>query len=486
LAGQRRQEQGLNSIFWHDYETFGGDPRRDRPCQFAGIRTDEDLNVIGEPVELYCQPAPDFLPDPVACRITGISPQEALQKGVREAEFCQRILQEFSEPGTCVSGYNSIRFDDEVTRHLLYRCFHDPYEREWKHGNSRWDLIDVLRATRALRPEGINWPDKEDGTPSFRLEELTVANGVAHANAHDALADVEATLAMARLVKQKQPRLYDYLYQLRNKQKVLALLDLARQEPVVHVSGMFPATRGCLGVVMPLLKHPDTNNGIIVVDLLADPAPWLQLSADEIRRKLYTPRAELAEGEERIALKTVHLNRCPVLAPMNVLNADVQQRYGLDLSVVPQHRERVLGARHLAERLREVFRGADHLLETDPDFMLYSGGFFDDHDKRLMQKLHRLPPRELHALGGQFHDARLPELLFRYRARNWPELLEPEAAARWQAFCRERLSGEQPGAGPALPRFTELLAQEAGQLSPELHLQLQQYAQDLAQRYGLA
>lgn len=478
-------EQGLNSIFWHDYETFGADPRRDRPCQFAGIRTDEELNEIGEPLELYCQPAPDFLPDPVSCRITGISPQLALQKGVREAEFCQRILQEFSEPGTCVSGYNSIRFDDEVTRHLLYRCFHDPYEREWKHGNSRWDLIDVLRATRALRPDGIRWPDKEDGTPSFRLEELTAANGIAHADAHDALADVRATIAMARLVKQQQPRLYDFLYHLRNKQKVLPLLDLARQEPVVHISGMFPATRGCLGLVLPLLKHPDTNNGIIVVDLLTDPTPWLQLPAEEIRRKLYTPRAELAEGEERIALKTVHINRCPVLAPMNVLNAQVQQRYALDLALVQQRREQVLGSRHLVERLREVFSGGEHVAESDPDFMLYSGGFLDDHDKRLQQKLHRLPPRELHTLGSQFHDARLPELLLRYRARNWPETLSTDEAARWLDFCRARLSGEQGGAGPHLARFHELLLQEQAQLPPQLHAQLQQYARDLAARCGL-
>jgi len=475
----------LNSIFWHDYETFGADPRRDRPCQFAGIRTDEDLNVIGDPVALYCQPAPDFLPDPVSCRITGISPQQALQHGVREAEFCQRILQEFSEPGTCVSGYNSIRFDDEVTRHLLYRCFHDPYEREWKHGNSRWDLIDVLRATRALRPEGINWPDKEDGTPSFRLEELTVANGIAHTAAHDALADVEATIAMARLVKQQQPRLYDYLYQLRSKHKVLPLLDLARQEPVVHVSGMFPATRGCLGLVLPLLKHPDNNNGIIVVDLLADPTPWLKLSAEAIRSKLYTPRTELSEGEERIALKTVHINRCPVLAPLNVLNARVQERYGLDLARVQRRREQVLGTQHLVERLREVFSGSDHAPESDPDFMLYSGGFLDDHDKRLMQRLHRLPPRELPGLGAQFHDARLPELLFRYRARNWPETLVPEEAARWQAFCHARLSGEQPGAGPDLTRFHALLDQEQALLAPALQQALRDYAVQLCRQHGL-
>jgi len=475
----------VNTIFWHDYETFGSDPRRDRPSQFAGIRTDEELNIIGEPVQLYCQPAPDFLPDPGACRVTGISPQLALEKGVIEAHFCQRIAQEFSEPGTCVSGYNNIRFDDELTRHMLYRCFHDPYEREWKHGNSRWDIIDVLRTTRALRPEGIQWPDKEDGTPSFRLEELTRANGVEHTDAHDALADVHATIAMARLVRRQQPKLYDYLYKLRNKNCVLSLLDLHLQEPVVHVSGMFPAQRGCLGIVMPLLRDPANNNGIVVVNLLADPSPWLQLSADALREKLYTPSADLPEGEHRIALKSVHLNRCPALAPINVLSDDVRQRYSIDLSIVQQHRELILGTKGLVDRLREVFAVSDHKLESDPDFMLYGGGFFDVHDKHLMQRLHKLPPDKLRGSGRDFHDSRLPELLFRYRARNYPQTLDTDEMSRWRSFCRVRLNGESPGAGLSRDNFELALAEEKDNLPEALHTALRVYADALYRQWGL-
>jgi exodeoxyribonuclease I len=476
----------VNTIFWHDYETFGSDPRRDRPSQFAGIRTDEDLNIIGDPVLLYCKPAPDFLPDPGACRVTGISPQLALEKGVIEAEFCQRIAQEFSEPGTCVSGYNNIRFDDELTRHMLYRCFHDPYEREWKHGNSRWDLIDVLRTTRALRPEGIQWPDKEDGTPSFRLEELTRANGIEHTDAHDALADVHATIAMARLVKQHQHKLYDYLYTLRNKNRVLPLLDLHRQEPVVHVSGMFPAQRGCIGIVMPLLRDPANNNGIVVVNLLADPSPWLQLGADALREKLYTPSAELPDGEERIALKTVHLNRCPALAPLNVITDTVIQRYSIDLAMVQRHRELIMGTKGLVDRLREVFTATAHKLESDPDFMLYGGGFFDEHDKHLMQRLHKLSPDKLGGIGKDFRDPRLPELLFRFRARNFPHTLDSDEQARWQMFCRARLIGESPGAGLAQDAFNKALAAEQGNMPETLHAALQEYAEDLCRLWGLA
>lgn len=469
----------MNSIYWHDYETWGSNARRDRPCQFAGIRTNEALEVIGEPLTLYCKPAPDFLPHPGACRVTGIPPQRALQEGVSEADFCERILQELAEPGTCTSGYNSLRFDDEVTRHLLYRCFHDPYEREWKHGNSRWDLIDLLRTTRALRPEGIAWPEREDGSTSFRLEELTAANGIPHSGAHDALADVEATIALARLVRDKQPKLYDYLYALRNKNRVLALLDLQRHEPVVHVSGRFGARQGCLGIVIPLLRLANNANGIVVLNLLADPAPWLELDADRIREKLYTASADLAEGEERIGLKVVHLNRCPSVAPLSVLNEAVCRRYGIDLAEVEQRRQQVLANASLLDRVREVFAVDGFAPETDPDFMLYSGGFFDDHDKRLMQQVHRLRPAQLATLATQFHDARLPELLFRFRARNYPETLDTAEQQRWQAFCRARLAGEAPGPGLSLPAFHEALAVERDALPEALYQALLDYAVSL-------
>ncbi|RLA45884.1 MAG: exodeoxyribonuclease I, partial [Gammaproteobacteria bacterium] len=206
MAGSVRD----TTFYWHDYETFGVDPSRDRPVQFAGLRTDVDLNVIGEPLVIFARPANDFLPHPQACLVTGISPQQALAEGLPECEFIRRIHEELARPGTCSVGYNSLRFDDEVTRYTLYRNFYDPYAREWQNGNSRWDIIDMVRATCALRPAGIEWPLREDGLPSFRLEDLTSANGISHEAVHDALSDVHATIALARLVKERQPRLYDY------------------------------------------------------------------------------------------------------------------------------------------------------------------------------------------------------------------------------------------------------------------------------------
>ena len=245
------------SILWYDYETFGANPALDRPAQFAGIRTDADLNEIDEPVQLFCKPSADYLPHPQACLITGITPQQCLQQGVAENDFIAQINQIFSVPETCSAGYNSIRFDDEVTRNTLYRNFYDPYGREWQNGNSRWDLLDVMRCAYALRPDGIEWPKHPDGKISFRLEDLTAANGIDLGKAHDAVVDVRATIAVARLLLEKQPKLYRYLFEHRVKHKLAALVDVDNNRPLVHVSGMYGVERGCLAIVAPVLLAPD-------------------------------------------------------------------------------------------------------------------------------------------------------------------------------------------------------------------------------------
>ena len=242
----------MNSIVWYDYETFGTHPAVDRLAQFAAIRTDEDLNEIEAPVELFCRQADDYLPHPQAVLITGITPQQCNENGISEHRFMQAINAMFSQPNTCVMGYNSIRFDDEFTRYGFYRNFLDPYAREWQNGNSRWDLLDIVRCTFALRPEGIQWPNHEDGRPSFKLEDLTAANGLDHGKAHDAVSDVRATIALAKLIKEKQPKLFNYFYDLRRKEKVAALVDVSQHKPLIHMSGMIPAEQGCMTVVVPL------------------------------------------------------------------------------------------------------------------------------------------------------------------------------------------------------------------------------------------
>ena len=431
------------TYYFHDYETFGADPRRDRPSQFAGIRTDADFNVIGEPTVLYCQPPADYLPDPEACLITGITPQLALDKGVREAEFAARIQCELSQPQTCALGYNSIRFDDEFTRHLLYRNLYDPYEREWQGGNSRWDLIDLTRLVYALRPDGIEWPRQEDGRASFRLERLTAANGLVHEHAHDALSDVHATIALARLLRESKPRLFEFLRANRDKRSARELLAVGSWKPLLHVSEKYPASRGCLAVVVALAPHPENGNGVLVYDLSSAPDPLIESDSAEIRRRLFTPMVQLAEGETRIPLKTVHVNKCPVLAPLSALRPEDAERLGIDLAVCLRHLEQLKQAENLAEKLHDVFT-REEAPPADPELALYSG-FLGDRDRRELIRLRNLPPEKLAFQHPDFDDSRLPELLFRYRARNWPDSLNAEEKDRWEEFRRTRLCGPSLG-----------------------------------------
>lgn len=476
------------SIYWHDYETFGSDPRQDRPCQFAGVRTDEDLNIIDDPLVLYCRPVLDMLPDPEACLVTGISPQLALEKGVSEVEFSAQILAEFSEPQTCVSGFNSIRFDDEVTRHLLYRCFHDPYEREWKNGNSRWDIIDLLRMTYALRPEGINWPIKADGSPSFRLEDFTRENAIAHEGAHDALADVYATIGAAKLIREKQTKLYDYYYSKRKKNDIIPMLNLAEPKPLLHISGMYPANKGCMAVVIPVMLDPTNANGIIVYDLSQDPATWIEESVDSIKERLFTAKTELPDGVERIALKTVHINKCPALAPLNVLTDEVIARFGIDLEQCEANRLQLGRAIILQEKLEAVFK-PEFKQEQDPDLMLYSGGFFDSHDKALFMQIRQQNPETLASQGFDFHDKRLPEMFFRYRCRNYPEFLNAEELQIWHNYCREKLIRKGPEGLSWLTRTKETIADKLQDANPKQSLLLQelsQYISALCSQLGIS
>lgn len=475
----------MTSIFWYDYETTGINPRNDRPLQVAGIRTDLDLNEIGPPVNLYCQPSDDILPHPAACMITGITPGQLAEKGLAEADFMTRVHAELAAPGTCGAGYNTLRFDDEMTRYSLYRNFFDPYAREWQGGNSRWDLIDVLRTAYALRPDGIVWPE-QDGRVTLKLERLTAANGIDHGQAHEALADVRATIALARLVREKQPKLYDWLFQLRSKQRVMDQIRLL--QPMVHISGRFSAERHYLGVVLPLAWHPRNRNALIVCDLGLDPQGLLDLDAETLRQRLYTRRDELVEGELPVPLKLVHINRCPVVAPLSVLRAQDQQRLNLDMGECQARALRLTDAQELwRDKLPAIYAEEDFAATADPEQQLYDG-FIGDRDRRLCEQVRAAEPAQLARQQWPFDDHRLPELLFRYRARNFAYTLDDEEQQRWKLFCQQRLSDADYGAPNTLESFNKArleLDVSATTFQRQVLDEWQQYADALRQRLSL-
>lgn len=417
----------MSTFFWYDLETFGLSPFYDRIAQFAGQRTDMDLNPIGEPVVLYCKLAADYVPDPQSCMITGITPQEVKAKGIPESEFAQKIFDLFRVPNTCVVGFNNISFDDEFIRNLFYRNFIDPYEREWKNGCSRWDIIDLVRATHDLRPQGINWPVAEDtGRPLFKLTELTGANNIEQIGAHDAMVDVNATIAVAKLIKQKQPKLFDHYLKLRNKIEVKNLLNPQdTPKPIIHVNKVFTSPNGCSSLILPITPHSKIENNIVCFNLMQDVKPLLEASSEDIFK---------VPGVMRIAI-----NKVPFLAPTNSLKTRAEyEKLGIDVDkcnknykIITENRPSLINKIRL--NTKEEFEGSN-----DPDYAIYTK-FFTDHDKNLFNIIRATPPEKRLSLNLDFEDSRCPQMLWRHVCRSYPRLLDEENMKKWKSFASTRV-----------------------------------------------
>ena len=467
-----------HTFFWHDYETFGAQPRYDRPAQFAGIRTDAELNEIGEPVMWYCQPANDYLPDPQSCLITGITPQKALAEGVPEHEFSSLIEAELSQVGTVGVGYNTIRFDDEITRFMFWRNL-TTHAREW-HGCGV-GFADVVRMVYALRPDGINWPQKEDGTPSFKLEDLARANGLLHEQAHDALSDVRATIGLARLIRSKQPRLFDFAFGLHKKDGALREMGLpATQEharPFLHVTGMISPARGCLAVMWPLATHPTNKNEVICWDLAADPSELAGISIEDLRLRMFTRQADMPEGVTRLPIKNIHVNKSPmVVGSLKTLSPAMAEKWGVNMEQCMQHAAIARDLPDMSAQWKAVFtREAGDLLDADQD--LY-GGFIGNEDRRRLERIKRLSPQELALDKTGFDDARLSELVWRYRARNFPQTLNPLEQQRWEEHRAACLIEGAGGARTAEQMFAmvDALSETADERAEEILGELYDYA----------
>lgn len=453
------------TILWYDLETFGTHSRYDRIAQFAAVRTNTDLEIIDDPIMIYCRITPDYLPDPLACLITGITPQETLEKGLCEAEFSDRILQEFLKPGTCVAGYNSIRFDDEFIRNLLYRNFHDPYSREYVNGNSRWDILDLLRAAHDLRPEGILWPRREDGRPSFRLEHITRENSIEHEHAHDALADVYATISAARLVREHQKDLYEFAFSHRRKSALKQLVNLHDQKPFLHTSAFYTSEQGCTALLMPISADPHNSNAILCFDLMNDPEELIEISPELLKD---TP-----------LLTRLHLNKCPFISPSSVLTEEIAQRIGIDKERCRKHYSRIRERKDLNRKVFAAFSAAYGENPTDPDFQIYSGGFFSDSDRERFSLIRSCSPEELPGLNLRFEDPRVPEMLWRYIARNYPDVLDEKDLEKWKSFCASRLLFPPGDIMISYQFYTRKIAEKAAskEMSAEDKIILQQLSE---------
>lgn len=471
------------SFYFYDLETTGVDSRRGRIMQFAGQRTDMDLNPIGDPHNVLIKITDDILPEPDAIMITGITPQKTLAEGITEAEFAKLFQKEIVRPGTIFTGFNSIRFDDEFMRFFLFRNFYDPYEWQWKDGCSRWDLLDVSRMTRALRPDGMQWPFDSAGKPSNRLELLAATNKLTHDNAHDALSDVTATIELAKCIRASQPKLFDYLLTMRSKNEVKKLVNYS--ELFVYSSGKYALEHEKTTVVTSLGPHPD-KQGALVYDLRFDPTPFLKLSPEQLADKW---RWKKDRTDDPLPVKSLQFNRCPAVAPIGVVDEDTQDRLQLDMIKIKNNLKTLLADKGFVLRLHQALtilntgRVQTNMIvdELNVDGSLYDG-FLPDQDRRLIPDLHKADPADLTTFIDKFQDQRLKTLVPLFKARNYPNALDDEERIAWEDYRARSL--QNGGENSPLARFGKRLLALRGQegLSGEkqyLLEELELYAQSI-------
>lgn len=442
-----------NSFFFYDLETSGLSARDDRIMQFAGQRTDMQLNPIGEPYNLLVALNDDVLPSPEALAVTGISPQKTIDEGYTEAQFAKILSEEIFTEGTIAVGFNSIRFDDEFVRHLFWRNFYDPYEWSWRDGRSRWDVLDLVRMTRALRPEGITWPFTPEGEQTNRLELITKENGIDHASAHDALSDVEALIDVTRLIKEKQPQLFGYLLKMRDKKEVQKLVNLDDKQPFVYTSGRYDKEFAKTTVAFPLTSGKNSN--VLVYDLRYDPTDFVELGEKALRDKIYaTWEQRKAPDFVKLPVKELQYNRAPAVAPLGVLaQSDGWQKISLDLATIEKHKKTLLAHPEFAENLRTIYESkVEYPPSKDPEGALYDG-FLSDRDRLRVETVRNATERELADFHPEFSDERLGPLLLHYKARNFPRTLSESEMAAWEEWRATRIAEKLPGFMRSLQRM---------------------------------
>ena len=461
------------SFLWYDLETGGTDTRRDRIFQFSAMRTDMDLQPVGEPIDWFCAPVGDYLPDPRSCMVTGFSPQSCRRRGEPEYSFARRVQEVLAEPGTCSVGFNTIVFDDEFIRHLLYRNLRDPYAREWANGNARWDILDLMRLCRALRPDGLNWPDDDGGLPVFRLQALAGANDIHFDNPHYALSDVRATLSLAQLVLRQQPKLFRYALGLSDWRKVQAQVKLGSAEAILYISRYFDRGSCYLAPVLPVAADPTISKWIWVVDLTHDPTELLKT------KDLGAVLSNLQQAAT-MGLHVIKMNHSPMVAPLNTLSSGAAQRLAIDSDTCERHRRRLSEDSKLGDRVvaaRKQLAANARKEPADPDIALYDG-FIPDEDRRRLQQLPIESPQELAQASCKFSDPRLPELLFRYRARNFPDSLDAAEIQRWDEWRYRHLTDPEVAGERTLEWYQECLASLREQLDEGEHQTLLEELED--------
>jgi exodeoxyribonuclease-1 len=422
---------GLAFVFY-DLETTGADKRFDQILQFAAVLTDDDLNVVDQ-FEIRSRLLPHIVPSPGAMMVTGVRVNQLVDPSIpSHFEMCTKIHQVLSDwsPATMV-GYNSLRFDEEFLRQAFYASLLPIYLTNTA-GNSRLDALTLVLATRAFRPEALNWPLDEDGKIRFKLDRLAPVNGFAHDNAHDALADVRATIHLTRLIKERAPDVWAAGMAYRTKAAATAYVEREK----VFVASRLRAAIQTSTLVTALAANPNQPSEVFVFDLQFDPALLTTMPEDEL--------TELIAGTPR-PVTSIRLNTCPLFMPVEAVGS-LAVGYALGMEELLRRATLVTGDAGLRQRLIKVALAGRTPFAESPhvEDQIYAG-FYNRTDQALIDEFHKSDWIRRFELARLFADQRLRTLARRLVYCEAPSVVPAKDRERYGHAIAARISGKDEG-----------------------------------------
>lgn len=427
------------NFLWYDYETYGLDPTQDRIAQFASIRTDENLNQIGEECSIFSDIPDDYLPSPYACIVHGFTPDQTADYSLKESIFANKIFDILNQQETCVVGFNNNSFDDEFTRFLFYRNLLDPYSWHYRNGNSRWDIVNLARTTSAIYPSAINVKSENDGF-SFKLQDLARVNNIESSNAHNALSDVHTTISLARLIKNNAPDIFNASFRIRSKKAVKIFIKSNRLKPLIYTSQFIKSKFKSTTVVVPICRHPLYPDYYISIDLKHDLSKFVNHSFDQIKDFVFTNKDPHANPFEFPRFHVIKLARCPSLYEFSLFSHDLPSRLGFGNGFLDSQVSEVRCMEdRLIEVINNVFTTASKGVQDDAEAQLYEG-FISDTDRHLCSIfINSLANRQV-PNPQSFEDIRLQVLSWRYLNRNFSELrTNQKSLDKWREYVNQKL-----------------------------------------------
>lgn len=437
---------------FYDTETTGSDPVFDQILQFGAIRTDDDLTIVDR-FDTRCRLLPHMVPSPEALLVTGLTAGQIVDPALASHFAMVRDIRArlMSWSPAVFAGYNSLEFDEMLLRQAFYQTLHPPYLTN-SNGNSRADILQIVLAANVFEPSALSFTRRPDGKPSFRLDQLAPANGFQHANAHEAVADVEATIHIARCLKAHVPAFWDHAVRLGRRSFAI---DYALAEPL-RLYTEFHYNRPHHWLVAPLAIDPGNPSQVVSYDLAIDPETVAPLDdAALVRRLVTTPKP----------LRAIKANACPMILPW-ARGEGLVSSFDLGESELRRRRRRLDDDAALRERLLSAQARIARPYPVSPhvEDRIYES-FPTAADQRRMESFQRADWAGRGAAIATFDDDRIKELALRLVHAECPDVLDAESRVAGDRALKARLLVSDKAPWLTLPHAiaqTDELLEHAG------------------------